>query len=162
MGYVFGDLLDGEDWYPLVGTGVPSNDGRLSVQTNPHWFWHDGRLLADAPVDFAATFGGNMWKTGKPVEHPVFNRNPLRCAPGFMVPRHHHNWNELIVVFGGEFFIESGDEARHVRAGESFMTYAGTPYTMTTGPEGVVYIETWPEPVRGLYTYWHDVGWVHR
>ena len=33
---------------------------------------------------------------------------------------------------------------------------------MTAGPEGVTYIETWPEPVTALETYWHDVGWVHR
>jgi hypothetical protein len=33
---------------------------------------------------------------------------------------------------------------------------------MTAGPEGVTYIETWPNSVRTLETYWHDVGWVHR
>jgi hypothetical protein len=30
---------------------------------------------------------------------------------------------------------------------------------MTAGPEGVTYIETWPEPVALLETYWHEGGW---
>jgi hypothetical protein len=33
---------------------------------------------------------------------------------------------------------------------------------MTAGPEGVVYIETWPAPIRELTTTWHDSGWVRR
>ena len=36
--------------------------------------------------------------------------------------------------------------------GQCFLSRAGTPYTMTAGPEGVTYIETWPSPVTELET----------
>jgi mannose-6-phosphate isomerase-like protein (cupin superfamily) len=138
----------------------------LDQQSNPKYFWTDGTLLADAPVDFAATFNGAMWVTLKPIDVPAFNRNPLRVRPNFVVPRHHHNMDEMIFVFEGEYHIEHGEpgseETIRVGPGEFFLSRAGTPYTMTAGPEGVTYIETWPESVTTLETVWHDVGWVHR
>ena len=157
VGITFGDLLDDEDWIPLL-----SRD----EQSNPNYFWVDGTPLAEAPVDFAATFGGSMWMSRKPIEVRNFNRNPLRVRPHFTVPRHHHNLDEMILVFQGEYHIDHGEgadaETVRVGPGEFFLSRAGTPYTMTAGPDGVTYIETWPEPVPKLQTYWHDVGWVHR
>ena len=157
MGITFGDLLDDEDWIPLL-----SRDD----QSNPNYFWVGGGSLADAPVDFAATFDGGMWMSRKPIEVRSFNRNPLRVRAHFVVPRHHHNLDEMILVFHGEYHIDHGEGAEaqttRVSPGEFFLSRAGTPYTMTAGPEGVTYIETWPEPVPTLQTYWHDVGWVHR
>jgi mannose-6-phosphate isomerase-like protein (cupin superfamily) len=140
----------------------------LDQQKSPSYFWKDGGLLADAPVDFAETFGGAMWVTTKPIDIPRFNRNPLRVRPHFTVPRHHHNVDEMLFVFAGEYSIEYGyDEPggpRTVRVGpgEVFLSRAGTAYTMTAGPEGVTYIETWPRPLEELETVWHDVGWVHK
>jgi mannose-6-phosphate isomerase-like protein (cupin superfamily) len=155
VGITFGDLLSDEDWIPLL-----SRDD----QSNPNYFWVDGSPLADVPVDFAATFDGSMWMSRKPIEVRSFNRNPLRVRPHFTVPRHHHNLDEMILVFQGAYDIDHGegpDRATvRVGPGDFFISRAGTPYTMTAGPEGVTYIETWPEPVPTLQTYWHDVGWV--
>ena len=156
VGITFADLLDGQDWVPLS----------LDQQSSPMYLWNDGGLLADAPVDFAATFDGAMWMTKKPIDLPRFNRNPLRVRAHFVVPKHHHNMDEMIFVLQGEYSIEHGDDGHEqtvrVGPGECFLSRAGTAYTMTAGPEGVTYIETWPNSVRTLETYWHDVGWVHR
>ena len=63
------------------------------------------------------------------------------------MPRHEHNIDETIIVFQGEYKIEYGDEGNQesvvVKPGCFFTSRAGTPYTMTSGPEGVTYIETW-------------------
>jgi mannose-6-phosphate isomerase-like protein (cupin superfamily) len=156
MSITAASLVDDDDWVPMS----------LDQQGNPSYFWEDGRLLADAPVDFRATFDGAMWVTSKPIDLPAFNRNPLRVRPNFVVPRHHHNIDETIFIFKGEYIIEHGDagnpESVHVRPGCFFTSRAGTPYTMTAGPEGVTYIETWGVPVTKLKTVWYDVGWVHR
>jgi hypothetical protein len=63
-------LVADEDWIPMP----------LDQQGNPSYYWEDGRVLADAPVDFAATFAENMWVTTKPIDLPAFNRNPLGRA----------------------------------------------------------------------------------
>ncbi|MFC1437264.1 cupin domain-containing protein [Streptacidiphilus sp. N1-10] len=136
----------------------------LDQQNHPNYFWNDGGSLGDAPVDFAATFDGAMWVTTKPIDVPRFNRNPLRVRADFTVPRHHHDLDEMLFVLAGEYVIEyeEGGAKQVVRVGpgEVFLSRAGTPYTMTAGPEGVTYIETWPRPVAELKTYWHDFGWV--
>ncbi|MFJ9127750.1 hypothetical protein ACIRJS_26990 [Streptomyces sp. NPDC102340] len=136
-------------------------------QAAPSYFWNGGGLLADAPVDMAKTFGGKMWIATK--VDSAFNLNGLRCAPNFSVPRHHHNLDEQIIVYGGSFHVtwgtpgEGGGERSHtVGPGEFWVSEAGTPYLMTAGPEGVTYTETWPEPMAKLETYWHDEGWVRR
>ncbi|PVX63332.1 cupin domain-containing protein [Rhodococcus globerulus] len=152
MALTFGDLVDDADWIPL------------GLDVAPSYFWKDGGLLIDAPVDFAATFGGSMWVTTKPIQVKRFNRNPLRVRPNFTVPRHHHNMDELLFVFAGEYSIEYEEDGEwqtvRVRPGEFFLSRAGTAYTMTAGSEGVTYIETWPKPVAELETYWHDFGWL--
>ena len=82
------------------------------------------------------------------------------------MPQHHHNLDELIIVFGGQFHVAWGENAeegnRTVGPGEFWISEAGTPYIMTAGPTGVTYIETWPEPAEKLRTWWHDKGWVPR
>ncbi|WP_024793581.1 cupin domain-containing protein [Tomitella biformata] len=154
MTLIFGDLVDDSDWVPI------------GLNVLPSYYWNDGGTLADSPVDFVATFSGNMFVTTKPIEMSRFNRNPLRVLPGFVVPRHHHNMDEMLFVLAGEYSIEydEGDELRtaKVRPGEFFISRAGTAYTMTAGPEGVTYIETWPRSVTELETFWHDFGWTHR
>jgi mannose-6-phosphate isomerase-like protein (cupin superfamily) len=149
-------------------------------QDDPRYFWWEGGLLADAPVDFKLTFAQNMFsgttvtgfeedegpEEGKPIDVVAFNRNPLKVVPNFTVPRHHHNIDETIIVFQGEYHIDHGEGADRqttvVKPGNFFTSRAGTPYTMTSGPEGVIYIETWGVPVKELKTVWYDVGWVHR
>lgn len=95
----------------------------LEQQGHPQYFWNDGGLLRDAPVDFAATFDGAMWVTTKPIDVPHFNRNPLRVRPDFTVPRHHHNVDEMLFVLAGEYHIELDE--------------AGEPQTVRVGPGDV-------------------------
>jgi mannose-6-phosphate isomerase-like protein (cupin superfamily) len=129
----------------------------------PTYLWGPGGLLSDAPIDFRATFADNMLTCRKPIDFPAFNRNPLRCVPNFTVPRHEHNIDETIIVFQGEYKIEFGEndaESVIVKPGCFFTSRAGTPYTMTSGPEGVTYIETWGVSVKHLKTVWYERGWV--
>ncbi len=132
----------------------------------PTYLWAGGGLLRDAPIDFDATFADNMLICTKPIDVPGFNRNPLRNVPNFTVPRHEHNIDETIIVFQGEYKIEYGEEGHEesviVKPGNFFTSRAGTPYTMTSGPEGVTYIETWGVSVRLLKTVWYERGWVKK
>jgi mannose-6-phosphate isomerase-like protein (cupin superfamily) len=157
MSLAFGSLLDSDGWVPMAIEGQ---------QENTSYLWEDGGLLADSPADFAATFGGAMFVSSTPIDVQKFNRNPLKVIPNFVVPRHHHNIDETILVFEGEYSIEHGDpdnpETVRVGPGMFFTSRAGTPYTMTSGPEGVTYIETWGVPVANLKTVWYDHGWKHR
>jgi mannose-6-phosphate isomerase-like protein (cupin superfamily) len=157
MSFAVDSLLADTDWVPMPLAGM---------QEDPRYFWENGGLLKDSPVDFDATFAENMLVSKKPINVPVYNRNPLKVVPHFTVPRHMHNIDETIIVFKGEYKIEYGDPAKGeyvtVKPGCFFTSRAGTPYTMTAGPEGVTYIETWGVPVTQLKTVWYDVGWVHR
>ncbi len=155
----------------LVHASLVSDDGWVSlVQAMPHqcdaatYLWVGGGLLKDAPVDFNATFADNMFICTKPIDVASFGRNPLRNVPNFTVPRHEHNIDETVIVFQGEQLVEFGDvdnpESVLVKAGCSFTSRAGTPYTMTAGPEGVTYIETSGVSGALLKTIWHDHGWV--
>jgi hypothetical protein len=157
----FFNLVDDIDWVDMP-----------VKQTYSKYLWHAGGPLGDAPVDMAATFAGGMQISTK-IDR-TFNQNGLRCSPNFVVPRHHHNIPELIIVLKGEFTIEYGGEfggefgtdedlqRRRVCAGGQFISQPGTPYTMIAGPEGVTYIETWPEPMVTLETVWYDHGWIPR
>jgi quercetin dioxygenase-like cupin family protein len=150
---------------PIEFTDLVGDEGWEAMdvdQSNEKYFWSDGKLLADAPVDMEKTFEGGMQRSVE-VDRS-FNLNGLRCRPNFTVPRHHHNLRELIIVFAGQFTVEYGDEGQTntIGPGEFWISEAGTKYMMTAGPEGVTYIETWPEPVAKLETTWHEGGWVHR
>jgi mannose-6-phosphate isomerase-like protein (cupin superfamily) len=157
MPFSVDSLLTDTDWIPMSLAGQ---------QESPTYFWEDGGLLKDAPVDFDATFAENMWVSTKPIDFLTFYRNPLKVVPNFIVPRHLHNIDETIIVFKGEYKIQFGDPAKDehviVKPGCFFTSRAGTPYTMTAGPEGVTYIETWGTPVTSLKTVWYDYGWVRR
>ena len=155
----------------IVHASLVSDDGWVSMAKmmpnqvdTPNFLWAGGGLLRDAPVDFDATFADNMLMCTKPIDVPGFNRNPLRNVPNFTVPRHEHNIDETIIVFQGEYLIEFGDEDNLesvvVKPGNFFTSRAGTPYTMTSGPEGVTYIETWGVSVKLLRTVWYERGWV--
>ena len=86
-------LLGDEGWSPV------------SVDpADPRHFWSDGRPIADAPVDLAATFGGAIGYSTK--LDPAFNLSGFRCPPGFTIPMHHLNHNQLTIVFGGSVDVE--------------------------------------------------------
>jgi quercetin dioxygenase-like cupin family protein len=146
----FFDLLAAEGWDPIVFD-----------QSSPNDIWGGGGLLADAPVDMAATFDGAMWRSTR--VDTDFNMGGVRCRANFTVPWHDHNLRELIIVMGGEFTVEWGDneERRTIGPGDFWISEAGTKHTMTAGPEGVTYVETWPVWVQ-LKTTWHEGGWVPR
>jgi hypothetical protein len=157
MGIRFGNLCDDDGWVP----GWSWSDASFEK-----FHWADGGSLVNSPAELPATFAGNWFRTSQPIDFPRFNRNPLRCGPNFRVPRHHHNLPEMILVFRGEYHIaheKDGKEVtRRVGPGEYFISQPGTPYTMTAGPEGCTYIETWPVPVVNLHTWWYDYGWIGR
>jgi len=157
MPFSVDSLVTDDRWVPMSLKGQ---------QESPTYYWEDGGLLKDAPVDFDATFAENMFVSTKPIEFMTFYRNPLKVVPNFTVPRHLHNIDETIIVFKGEYKIEFGDPEKGefviVKPGCFFTSRAGTPYTMTAGPEGVTYIETWGTPVTDLKTVWYDFGWVRR
>jgi hypothetical protein len=150
----FIDLVGDDGWEPM---GVN--------QDSPTYHWIDGGLLKDAPVDMEATFNGAMW-VNKKID-PAFSFNGLRCRPNFMVPKHHHNQDELIIINGGQFTVEwetpDGETGKETfTRGGFWISSAGTAYTMTAGPEGVTYTEQWNRPPSELQTTWHDVGWVRK
>lgn len=157
MTIVHGNMVSDDGWVSMVQAMANQVD-------TPNYLWAGGGYLRDAPIDFDATFADNMLICTKPIDVPGFNRNPLRNVPNFTVPRHEHNIDETIIVFQGEYTIEFGDEDNLdsvvVKPGNFFTSRAGTPYTMTSGPEGVTYIETWGVPVGMLRTVWYERGWV--
>jgi hypothetical protein len=158
MGIHFGTLMGTEDWEPMEIE---------EQQYSPKYYWHDGRKLVDSPADFYKTFDRAMWTSPYTIDVAAFNRSPLRVRPNFVVPRHHHTTKEMIFVFQGQYSIEHGPEDNPtttlVGPGQFFLSYPGTPYTMTAGPEGVTYIETWPQHVTGGGdTIWYDVGWIKK
>jgi hypothetical protein len=149
----FCNLLSDEEWAPLTVD-----------QLGPNSFWSAGGSLADAPVDLTATLDGRIWRSTK--VDPSFNAFGIRVAAGTTLPRRHHNLRQLAIVFGGHVTVEWGNEGEEGREsfglGQFWVTDIGTPYTLTTGPDGVVYVESWSEPIDQLETYWHDYGWVER
>jgi hypothetical protein len=65
---------------------------------------------------------------------------------------------------GGSMTVEFGEdgEKRTLGPADFWISEAGTKHSMTAGPEGVSYIETWPVWVQ-LVTTWHDgPTWVRR
>ncbi len=145
---LLGDATNAEGWTPL------------SIDpTSPQHHWIDGGPLAAAPVDVAATFDGAMWRSTK--IDPAFNLIGVRLRAGFTMPTHHQSLRQLVIVFGGELTVEQGGRSgRTVGPGQFFVVSAGMPYTLTAGPHGATFVETWPEPVTKLDTYWHPHGWV--
>jgi mannose-6-phosphate isomerase-like protein (cupin superfamily) len=158
MSMHFDSLLDPDNWEPMETE---------QQQYSECYYWHDGRKLYDSPADFVETFRDAMWVSLQSIDVLAFNRSPLKVRPNFVVPRHHHTTKEMIFIFQGTYSIESGPLDNPVTTvvgpGQFFLSHPGTPYTMTAGPEGVTYIETWPQHVTGGGdTIWYDIGWKHK
>ncbi|MCU1387196.1 MAG: hypothetical protein JWL72_534 [Ilumatobacteraceae bacterium] len=112
-------------------------------------------------------FVGSMWTSTK--IDPAFNLVGVRMRADFTVPTRHLNLRQLTIVFGGELTVTSADDgdadtdagdtmSTRVGPGEFWITPAGTPFSVTAGPDGATFVECWPEPVAGLQTDWHDDG----
>ena len=142
----FFDLLADEGWEPL--TFDPAD---------PSFYWNDGGFMTSAPVDIAATFDRTMW--GSVNVEAAFKWRGRRIRPGFTVPKRHHNVAQLMIVAGGQIDVEYGEDGEKARVtgpGGFWVAEEGVPYTMTAGPEGATYLETWTEPIALIETYWHD------
>lgn len=148
----YADLLSDDGWEPLDFSAP-----------NPNFYWHDGRFLADAPVDVEATLGGALF--GTTVVDPWFQWRPRRVKPGFTIPSCHHNLGQLVIVLDGDIEVAYGREkgAQTIGATEFWVCEAGTPYSVTAGPQGATYVESWDGPMALIETYWHDdATWVRR
>ena len=145
----FLDILDDEGWV-----------ARPVDPTAPGARWSEGGLLAEAPVDVAATFAGRSESTAI---DPTFALDGIRLAPGSTVPRHHHDQQVLRIVFGGAFEVRSDDEVANVGAGQFCVVDADTVNSLVAGPEGVTYTESWHLEAPPATTTWHpDPAWVER
>lgn len=146
----FFDLLADEGWDPIVFD--PSD---------PNFRWGGEGSLPAAPVDMVATFDGAMWRSSR--VDADFNMGGVRVKPNFTVPLHSLNLRQLIIVMGGEVAVESAEgESRTVKAGDFWISEANVKQTFTAGPEGAIYVDTWPVWVQ-LITTWHPgSNWVKR
>jgi hypothetical protein len=172
MGITFGDITSDDGWEPMFGAesvgqvDLETGERRRIDQSNGTFHYADGGSLANSPVDMPATFADAMFIPTKPVDTKHFNRGPLRVRPNWRVPRHHHNLPEMILIFQGQYTITHEVDGVEVDTvvgpGDFFVSRPGTPYTMTAGPEGVTYIETWPVRASYLHTWWYDWGWIGR
>lgn len=145
----FLDILDDDGWVPR--SVDPAAPGAL---------WSEGGRLADSPVDVAATFVGRSESTAIDA---TFGLTGTRLAPGFTVPRHHHDQQVLRIVFGGTVEVRSDDEVAQVRAGQFCVVDADTVHSLVAGPDGVTYTESWHLEAPPVKTTWHpDPAWVHR
>jgi mannose-6-phosphate isomerase-like protein (cupin superfamily) len=152
----FFDILDGAGWDPIKFD---------PADVNNYWSAKGKRLpLTAAPVDFTATLDGAVWASTK-VELP-FGWRGRRLRPNFSMPKRHHNLRQLMIVLGGELQVEYGEkgaEAEKIGPNEFWVAEAETPYTMTSGPDGAIYLECWDGPVSTSETFWHDdSNWVRR
>jgi hypothetical protein len=83
----------------------------------------------------------------------------VRLAPNFVIPRHHHNFDQLVLVLEGQ--VRQGRRVFNV--GEGYFTKGMTPYTTSAGPEGARYVEIRKDPIDGLETWWDEANpkrWV--
>lgn len=145
----FLDILDDDGW--VARSVDPAAPGAR---------WSEGGTLADAPVDVAASFVGRSESTAI---DPTFALTGIRLAPGFTVPRHHHDQQVLRIVFGGTVEVRSDDEVAEVRAGQFCVVDADTVHALVAGPEGVTYTESWHLEAPPVQTTWYpDPAWVKR
>ncbi len=67
-----------------------------------------------------------------------FFMNRSMMAPGFRVPMHQHDHDELIVVVSGS--CEFDDDFGSLDVGDSIVIHANTRYGFTCGPEGMDFL----------------------
>jgi hypothetical protein len=144
----FFDLNASDGWEPVTFD-----------QSNPNNLWGDGGLLGDAPVDVAKTLNGARQHSQR--VDADFVMAGARWKPNFTTPWFSSNLRQLFIVMGGEFTIESeaGEKASR-KLGEFVIIPAGEKVRLSTGPEGVVYVETWPIWVQRYTTWYPGDGWL--
>jgi hypothetical protein len=150
----FFDLLADEGWEPLE-----------YFQGDPTFYWNDGGFIANAPVDIEATLGGAVERSTQ-VE-PAFRWQGRRVKPNFTIPKRSVNHPQLTIVNAGSLTVvygHQGEETRTLGPGEFWTGDAKVPFTVTSGPEGVTYLECWDlQPLGLIETTWYDdENWKRR
>jgi quercetin dioxygenase-like cupin family protein len=144
----FFDLNATEGWEPVAFD-----------QSNANNLWSDGGRLADAPVDVAKTLNGARQRSLR--VDSDFVMAGARWKADFTTPWFSSNLRQLFILMGGEFTIESetGDK-KTIGLGEFVIIPADEKVRLTTGSEGVVYVETWPVWVQQNTTWHAGEGWA--
>ncbi len=144
----FFDLNAAEGWAPVSYDSPGSSE-----------LWADGGLLADAPVDAAKTLNGARWNSER--VDSDFVMAGARWKADFTTPWQSHNLRQLLIIMGGELTIESetGDKGT-IGLGEYVIVPAGEKVRLTSGAEGVSYVETWPVWVQRFTTWYPGDGWA--
>ncbi|MCX4095599.1 cupin domain-containing protein [Nocardia sp. alder85J] len=81
-----------------------------------------------------------------------FHLLEVRFAPGFVIPRHHHNFDQMVVVVEGS--VRQG--RRWFQVGDGYFTKADTPYVTAAGPEGARIVEVRKDPIEELEVWWDE------
>jgi hypothetical protein len=75
-----------------------------------------------------------------------------KLAPNFVIPRHHHNTDQLVLVLEGS----ARQGRRWFQAGDGYFTKGMVPYTTAAGPEGAKLLEIRKDPIEELETWWDE------
>jgi quercetin dioxygenase-like cupin family protein len=90
-----------------------------------------------------------------------YNILQTKIPPGFNVPRHRHNTDQIVFVMAGSAIQGS----RELGVGEGWSTPAGNPYGIQAGDRGLTWLEVRTTPLSALTTEWVEKDprrWVHR
>jgi hypothetical protein len=103
-----------------------------------------------ADVDFADYFRGAQ--RSKRSQLGPYHVLESRLAPSFVLPRHHHSIDQLVLILDGE--LRQGN--RSFGAGDGYYSPAFTPYANSAGPEGVRFVEVRKDPIETIETWWDE------
>jgi hypothetical protein len=81
-----------------------------------------------------------------------FHLLEMRFAPNFVIPRHHHNFDQMVLVVEGR----ARQGKRWFKAGEGYFTKAYVPYSTAAGPEGCRVVEVRKDPIEELEIWWDE------
>ncbi|SNQ45271.1 hypothetical protein FRACA_10030 [Frankia canadensis] len=76
----------------------------------------------------------------------------MKLAPNFVIPRHHHNMDQLVLVLEGR----ARQGRRWFEPGEGYFTKAMVPYSTAAGPEGCRLVEIRKDRIEDLKIWWDD------
>jgi quercetin dioxygenase-like cupin family protein len=102
-------------------------------------------------VDLHEYFYGRL-DTSVPFNSDNFSVLLMRLAPGFTIPRHSHETDQVVIVLEGE--ARQGN--RVFKPGDAYFTPGNQPYSLTAGPEGCRTVEVRKHSLHELQTHWHE------
>jgi len=79
-----------------------------------------------------------------------------RIDPNVTLARHSHPNEQVGIVIEGAVTVTIGDQTRRLPVGEGYVGPADVEHDATTGPEGVVLIESFAPPRQGFL----DLAWA--